>query len=110
MIALLPNWLVAVSAMVGVAVFVTGRIRLAVMLAAPALLRFVVWPAVLPLLRGGTLLLLILVALLALPVIIVRTSRGLLVLFVGEAAADHAIGRAIGDGIVRLAGRRRLTR
>lgn len=107
MSALLPDWLVVLATMLAIAVFVTGRVRLAALLAAPALLRFVFWPAVLALLSGIPVFVLVILGVLVLPIIIVQGARQLLILFVGSQATDHAIGHAVGEGLVRFLQRRR---
>ena len=107
MSALLPDWVLLVSTILALAVFVTGRVRLAGVLAMPALMRFVAWPAFLALLQGIPVLVLIVIVVLAAPVILVRSGRKLLVLFVGEEATDHGIGRALGEWLVHLFGRSR---
>ena len=97
-----PDWLLVVTTMTAICVFIAGRVRLAGVLAMPAILRFVAWPALVAVLQGIPLLVLVIVGVLALPVIAVRACRGLLILFVGTDAADHAIGRALGDALISL--------
>jgi hypothetical protein len=107
MIALLPDWVLVVSTMLALAIFVTGRIRLAGVLAMPALMRFVAWPAFVALSQGVPKVVLIVIAVLAIPVILIRSVRMLLVLFVGEEATDHGIGLALGEWLVHLFARSR---
>lgn len=107
MTALLPDWLLVVTTMMAFAVFVAGRARLAALLAAPALLRFVLWPTAIAVLGGIPVFLLLIVGVLVLPIVVVRCARGFLILFVGAEATDHALGHALGKGIVRLFGRGR---
>ena len=102
MTALLPDWLLVVTTMLALVVFVTGRARLASLLAAPALLRFVLWPTVLSVLGGIPVFVLVIVGVLVLPVVAVRAARGFLILFVGAKAADHALGHALGEHLIRL--------
>jgi len=109
-IGLFPDWLLVLSTALGICVFVTGRIRLAGILAAPALLHFAVVPAFLALVSGIPVILIFGVLLLALPVLVVRAGRAVLVLFVGKTATDHAIGEALGRALIRAfrrLGRRR---
>lgn len=107
MTSILPNWALIVATLLSICVFVAGRVRLALLLATPALLRFVAWPAVLALIGGIPLFVLVSIGVLMLPVIIVRGGRKFLILFVGQEAADHALGHALGKGIVRLFSRPR---
>jgi hypothetical protein len=110
MTALLPDWLLTVSTMLALAVFVTGRARLAALLAAPALLRFVLWPTVFSVLGGIPVYVLIIVGVLMLPVVAMRAVRSFLILFVGAEATDHALGRALGQGIIHVFYRHRRRR
>lgn len=107
MISLFPHWVLVLSAAAGICVFVTGRVRLAVALASPALIQFLLWPTARALLAGIPMILIIVAAVVAIPVIIVRSFRRLLIIFVGEQAADHAIGHSLGVGLVHLFRRRR---
>lgn len=107
MTALLPDWLLIASTMLALAVFVTGRVRLAMLLAAPALLRFVFWPTAIAVLGGIPVLALVIVGMLVLPIVAVRAARWFLILFVGSEATDHALGHALGKGIANLFSRGR---
>jgi hypothetical protein len=99
---LAPDWLVVIATLAAICAFIAGRVRLAGMLAMPALMRFVAWPALVAVLQGIPPLLLVIAGVLALPVIIVRAGRRLLIIFVGAQAADHAIGRALGEGLISI--------
>lgn len=101
---LAPDWLLVVTTMTAICVFIAGRVRLAGVLAIPALIRFVAWPALVAVLQSIPLFVLVIACLLALPVIIVRAVRRLLIIFVGAEAADHAVGRALGQALICIFG------
>jgi len=102
MTGLLPDWLLITSTMLALAVFVTGRVRLAALLAVPALLRFVFWPTAIAVLGGIPVFVLVIAGVLVLPVVAVRAARWVLILFVGAEATNHAVGHALGRGIAHL--------
>ena len=103
----MPDWLIATTLLAAICVFIVGRVRLAVVLALPAAMRFLVWPALLKMIEATPFYVLVIAAVLALPVILIRTVRMLLVVSIGERATDHALGRAVGEGLMRIIRRRK---
>ena len=103
----MPDWLVAVTLMVAICVFVVGRVRLAIVLAIPAVARFLVWPALIKLIQATPPYVLVMIIVLALPVVIIRAVRMLLVMTIGRRATDHALGQAVGKGLIHIVRRKR---
>jgi hypothetical protein len=100
--SLIPDWALVTMTGAALCCLVLGKWRWAAVLAAPALMRFVLWPLAWKYLTGLPPLLLAVVILAALPFILLRVIRRLLILATSEKAADHALGDAFGAALLSL--------
>jgi len=97
-----PDWLLACMTGLGICALVLGWWRAATILAAPAVSKFIVWPLLWHFAQSLPLVLLILLALIALPFLILRLLRRLLSLATSENAADHALGHFLGHSMTSI--------
>lgn len=103
---MIPDWLLAFMAALSLCALVLGRWRWALWLAMPALTRFVLWPLFQHYLSTISPILLVLLALAALPFILLRVVHRLLSLTISERSADEAIGSYMAHLLIGMTRRR----
>lgn len=105
-----PDWMLVSLTGLALCAAVVGKWRWAALPAAPALVRFILWPLVWHYLITLPAPLLALLVLIIMPVLLLRGLHLLLGLASSQAAADHAVGDFLGRGLTAAARRLRLRR
>lgn len=106
---MMPDWLIVCMTGLSIFVAVLGRWRLALVLATPSIMRFVVMPLVWHYLQTLPLWLLTVIGLALLPLLALRLLHRILRYTMSSGAADEAMGIYIGHGLIE-ASRRMLGR
>jgi hypothetical protein len=97
---MMPDWLIVCMTGLSIFVAVFGRWRLALMLATPAIMRFIVIPLVWHYLQTLPGWLLAIIGLGLLPLLALRLLHRILQYTTSSGVADEAIGIYIGHGLI----------